>query len=206
MCKLVVECPVKKWDNSNWKHLIPEFLVNWFEFKCFPTDFSFVFFCKALIAHSHLCSTYFFNLPQNWYEYTVQTCMLSNLKGHQIPCCKRPPPPVSRERLDGTVCRFYTDDSWTINIWHFFCPFFWGGGGEEVWLQNECSSINKTIKSLFLQCKTVNLLKVFLVQVLNCNNNKGKAIFLSLSPQVTKLCDLASDGDSVTSVSWSERV
>ena len=27
-----------------------------------------------------------------------------------------------------------------------------------------------------------------------------------ISPQVTKLCDLASDGDSVTSVSWSERV
>ena len=27
-----------------------------------------------------------------------------------------------------------------------------------------------------------------------------------ISPQVTKLCDLASDRDSVTSVSWSERV
>lgn len=31
-------------------------------------------------------------------------------------------------------------------------------------------------------------------------------LFSVIFPQVTKLCDLASDGDSVTSVSWSERV
>lgn len=31
-------------------------------------------------------------------------------------------------------------------------------------------------------------------------------LFSCHSSQVTKLCDLASDGDSVTSVSWSERV
>lgn len=45
-----------------------------------------------------------------------------------------------------------------------------------------------------------------MLQCLDFNSNKGKTIFLSFSLQVTKLCDLASDGDSVTSVSWSERV
>lgn len=112
-----------------------------------------LFFCKALIAHSHLCSTYFFNLPQNWYEYTVQTCMLSNLKGHQIPCCKRPPPPVSRERLDGTVCRFYTDDSWTINIWHFFCPFFLGGGGRRCDYRMSALLLTKLLSHYFYSVK-----------------------------------------------------
>lgn len=206
MCKLVVECPVKKWDNSNWKHLIPEFLVNWFEFKCFPTDFSFVFFCKALIAHSHLCSTYFFNLPQNWYEYTVQTCMLSNLKGHQIPCFKRPPL-LSAEKDLMVQCVDFTLtilEPLTFDI--SFVLFFGGGGRRRCDYRMSALLLTKLLSHYFYSVKLLNLLKVFLVQVLNCNDNKGKAIFLSLSPQVTKLCDLASDGDSVTSVSWSERV
>lgn len=60
-----------------------------------------------------------------------------------------------------------------------------------------------------LELHFANILAVILVfhdSVFDTIIHQQSAHFNCLILQVTKLCDLAADGDSVTSVSWSERV
>ena len=75
-----------------------------------------------------------------------------------------------------------------------------------IWLAVSCIIGTGAGYCIYPVCYIVKIQILPLDLRMSCLNVVFKKKNLSSSNQVTRLCDLASDNDTVTSVSWSERV